>query len=107
SPDWEVLLDLDELAAVEDEDWVWGFGGAEVLAEGSRALIRLSRGGADPIVVREFDLVAKAFVPDGFELLEEAKSLVAWGEDVDTVLVATDFGPGTLTAAGSPRVVKR
>ena len=35
---------------------------------GSRALVSLSRGGADAAVVREFDLERRAFVPDGFTL---------------------------------------
>ena len=47
----------------------------------------------------------RSFVPGGFEL-PEAKSRVAW-EDHDTVLVGTDFGPGSLTESGYPRVVKR
>ncbi len=42
-----------------------------------RALLSLSRGGADASVVREFDLATKAFVEDGFRL-PEAKSQVAW-----------------------------
>ena len=41
----------------------------------------------------------------GFEL-PEAKSRVTW-EDHDTVLVGTDFGPGSLTDSGYPRIVKR
>ena len=52
----------------------------------------LSRGGADAVVTREFDVVSKAFVPDGF-FLPEAKSRVDW-RDRDTLYVGTDFGPG-------------
>jgi prolyl oligopeptidase len=104
SPDWDVLIDVDELASAEDENWVWG--GANVIEpEYTRALISLSRGGSDAVVVREFDLVTREFVSDGFEL-PEAKSHVSWA-DPDTVLVATDFGEGSLTESGYPRVVKR
>ena len=103
-PAWEVVLDLDSLADEEGENWVWG--GATVLEpEYRRCLVSLSRGGADATVVREFDAVTKSFVPDGFEL-PEAKSTVEW-VDADTVYVATDFGPGSMTESGYPRIVKR
>jgi prolyl oligopeptidase len=103
SPEWEVVLDVDALAKAEDESWVWQ--GAAVLRPGHhRALVELSRGGADATVVREFDMVAKAFVEDGFTL-PEAKSRVGW-IDEDRVYVGTDFGDGSLTASGYPRVAK-
>jgi hypothetical protein len=70
-----------------------------------RCLIALSRGGADATVVREFDLQARRFVTDGFSLPNEAKQDVEW-KDFDTVWVATDFGPGSMTASGYPRIVK-
>ncbi len=104
SPVWEVLIDLDELARSEDENWVWA--GANVIEpDHSRALISLSRGGSDAAVLREFDMAVLSFVPGGFEL-PEAKSRVTW-EDHDTLLVGTDFGPGSLTDSGYPRIVKR
>jgi prolyl oligopeptidase len=103
-PDWETVLDLEALAAAEGENWVWG--GALVLGpEGRRCLLLLSRGGADAHVVREFDAVDKHFVDDGFTL-PEAKSEVAW-IDADTLCVGTDFGPGSMTASGYPRILKR
>jgi prolyl oligopeptidase len=69
-----------------------------------RGLVLLSRGGGDAAVVREFDLLRKEFVPNGF-ILPEAKSQVAW-RDKDTLYVGTDFGPGSLTSSGYPRLVK-
>lgn len=103
NPNWEVLLDIDELAAAEGENWVWE--GARVLRpEYRRALVELSRGGADATVLREFDLVEKAFVADGFTL-PEAKSQVGW-IDIDRIYVGTDFGPGSLTSSGYPRIMK-
>ncbi|NNN05006.1 MAG: S9 family peptidase [Elusimicrobia bacterium] len=102
-PRWETVLDLDALAASEKENWVWK--GANCLQpEQTRCLITLSRGGGDAAVVREFDTDKKSFVPGGF-VLPEAKSDTAWF-DADTLLVGTDYGPGTLTRAGYPRVVK-
>ncbi len=87
--EWQVLLDLDALAAAEGENWVWA--GADALKpDNRRYLVHLSRGGADAAVVREFDLET-GFVPGGFEL-PEAKSIVSW-IDVDHIFVATDFGP--------------
>jgi len=106
-PAWETVLDLDALGKAEGENWVWGGATAHGPAY-RRCLVQLSRGGADATVVREFDLVAKRFVPaaEGGFVLPEAKTNVSW-IDADSVWVGTDFGPGSLTASGYPRVVKR
>ncbi|WP_395699273.1 prolyl oligopeptidase family protein [Aquabacterium sp.] len=103
-PNWETVVDLDALAKAEKENWVWS--GASCLGpDYRRCLLRLSRGGADAVVVREFDVQAKRFVDDGFKL-PEAKSQVDW-IDENTVYVGTDFGPGSMTDSGYPRIVKR
>jgi prolyl oligopeptidase len=102
APSWEVLLDVDALAAAEKEDWV--FKGAECAPRGTRCLIRLSRGGGDAVVVREYDLEGKKLAADGFALTE-AKSNATYLDD-DTVLFGTDFGAGTMTKSGYPRIVK-
>jgi prolyl oligopeptidase len=103
NPAWETVLDLDRLSADEKENWVWN--GSEVLRpEYDRCLINLSRGGADANVIREFDLNRKQFVANGFAL-PEAKSDVQW-RNRNTLYVGTDFGPGSLTSSGYPRVIK-
>lgn len=103
APAWETVLDLDALAAAEKENWVWG--GVDVFEpENKRALVQLSRGGGDAEVVREFDMEKKVFVEGGF-VLPEAKSRVGWG-DIDTLYVGTDYGPGSLTPSGYPRIIK-
>jgi len=102
-PAWETVLDLDQLATAEHENWVWH--GANVLEpDYDRCLISLSRGGADAVVVREFDLNRKEFVAAGFTL-PEAKSRVDW-RNRDALYVGTDFGAGSLTKSGYPRIVK-
>src|ERR1019366_7834760 len=102
-PRWENVLDLDALSTKEKENWGWK--GADCLQpEQNRCLLTLSRGGKDASVIREFDASSKQFVAGGFSL-PEAKSDVAW-YDADTLLVGTDFGPGTLTKSGYPRVLK-
>jgi len=104
SPEWDVVIDVDALAAAEDENWVWG--GAGINAPGfTRALVLLSRGGGDASVVREFDMTTRQFVADGFNL-PEGKHVIDF-EDDDTMLVGTDFGEGSLTESGYPRVIKR
>jgi prolyl oligopeptidase len=102
-PRWETVLDLDALAAAENENWVWA-GATFLRPRGGRCLVSLSRGGGDAHVVREFDLERLAFVDDGFHL-PEAKGSAGW-IDRDTLFVATDFGPGSMTSSGYPRVVK-
>ncbi|MFE0024466.1 prolyl oligopeptidase family protein [Amycolatopsis sp. NPDC059021] len=102
-PDWEILLDVDALAEAEGENWVWQ--GAVVLRPDYRlGLVELSRGGADATVVREFDLDAHAFVENGFTVAE-AKTRIGW-IDADRVYIGTDFGPGSLTTSGYPRLAK-
>jgi prolyl oligopeptidase len=104
SPKWEAVLDLDALNKAEGENWVWH--GADCLRpDYRRCLISLSRGGADAHVTREFDMVAKQWVKDGF-FRPEAKGELSW-IDQDTVYVSTDFGPGSLTGSGYPRIVKQ
>ncbi|XZE54506.1 prolyl oligopeptidase family serine peptidase [Planctomycetaceae bacterium SH139] len=103
-PDWEILLDLDKLGKEEGENWVWK--GASLLRpDYDLALITLSRGGADAGVSREFDLKTLSFVEDGFQL-PEAKGSIGW-IDRDHVFVQTDFGPGSMTTSGYPRLAKR
>jgi len=103
-PVWETVLDVDALARDDKENWVWK--NAQCLPpRGDQCLISLSRGGGDAIVVREFDLARKQFVADGFGL-PEGKSDVVW-RDRDTIYVGTDFGAGSITDSGYPRVVKR
>ena len=103
-PDWETVLDIDALASDEGENWVWQ--AADCLEPQNRlCMIALSRGGADASVTREFDTVAKEFVDGGFEL-PEAKSFLSW-KDENTLWVGTDFGDGSLTTSGYPRITKK
>ncbi|MGD0100518.1 MAG: prolyl oligopeptidase family serine peptidase [Acidobacteriota bacterium] len=102
-PKWETVLDVDALGKAEKESWV--FHGAQFLKpDYRRCLISLSRGGSDAGVVREFDVISKSFIRDGFQL-PQAKSRCSW-IDANTIFVGTDFGPGTLTASGYPRMAK-
>jgi prolyl oligopeptidase len=103
-PQWETVLDVDALAKEDKENWVWG-GEHALPPKYEQSLVSLSRGGGDAKVVREFDLKAKKFIANGFSL-PEAKSETTW-RDKDTIYVGTEFGPGSLTDSGYPRIVKR
>lgn len=103
APAWETVIDLDQLARDEKENWVWkGF--SALYPDYQRCLVFLSRGGADATVTREFDLKSKSFITNGF-YLPEAKSEISW-RDQDTLYVGTDFGTNSLTDSGYPRIVK-
>ncbi|MDQ0680040.1 prolyl oligopeptidase [Arthrobacter pascens] len=100
APEWDVLLDVDALAAAEGVEWV--FHGADFLrppaGEPHRlALLALSPDGGDANRYREFDVETRTFVDasDGGFDLPTAKGNVSW-LDADTLLVAS-------TAAGLPR----
>ncbi len=102
-PKWEVVMDLDAIAKAENENWV--FKGSQCRQpEHDRCIINLSRGGADAVTIREFDLKTKQFVKDGFAL-PESKMNVAW-RDKNTLFIGTDFGAGSMTDSGYPRIVK-
>jgi len=103
-PSWETVLDLDALAEAEDENWVWK-GSTCLPPEYRHCMVTLSRGGSDAAVRREFDAVAKSFVKDGF-IVPEAKAQVSW-KDKDTLWIGTDFGEGSLTTSGYPRIAKQ
>ncbi|WP_342709796.1 prolyl oligopeptidase family serine peptidase [Bradyrhizobium sp. B124] len=102
-PSWDVLLDVDQLAVSEGEDWLLK---ATVSLAGnhSRTIVSLSRGGADAATLREFDYDAKTFVRDGF-ILPEAKSAVEW-LDPDTLLLSSSYGQGMATTSGYARTVR-
>ncbi len=99
-PAWQTVLDLDALAREEGANWVYQSIDC-VGGESDRCLLELSDGGKDESLFREFSLESRDFVSDGF-VVPEAKSTVAW-VDEDTLAVATDWGPGSLTNSGYPR----
>ena len=98
-PEWDVLLDVDALAAVEGVEWV--FHGAGVLrpsdgAEYRFAMVSLSPDGGDANRHREFDVETRTFVDPaagGFDI-PTAKGNISW-LDADTLLVSS-------TAEGLP-----
>ena len=102
-PEWDILLDLDALAAREGEDWIWS-GAATLPGSHDRAILMLSRGGADAVVLREFDLSSHDFVSAGF-ILPEAKGGAAW-LDRDTLLLSSALGDGMATSSGYARTVR-
>ena len=101
TPHWEPLLDVDALAKAEKQNWV--FAGAECSPGETRCLIRLSRGGGDAVVIREYDLKAKKLAADGFAL-PEAKSDATYLND-NIVLFST--AKDGATASGYARIVKQ
>jgi prolyl oligopeptidase len=104
SPHWHTVLDVDALAKTEHANWVFK-GGNCLQPEEALCMVALSDGGEDAMVQREFDLRTEAFRPDGF-VIPRAKATLDW-EDENTLLLATDWGPGSLTASGYPFIVKR
>ncbi|HET7335137.1 MAG TPA: prolyl oligopeptidase family serine peptidase, partial [Rhizomicrobium sp.] len=101
-PEWRTLLDLDAYDKKTGKDWVWK--GANCDSTFARCLVRLSPGGGDAVQISEFDPKTGKFIDDGFHLAI-AKSNAQYVDD-NSVLFATDFGKGTLTASSYPRIVK-
>ena len=104
TPRWTTVLDIDELSRREGKQWV--FKGMTCLPPAHRrCLMSLSPGGGDAVEVREFDAETLRFVDNGF-FLPVAKSNVEWADE-NTIFVGTDFGAGSMTESGYPRIVKR
>jgi prolyl oligopeptidase len=102
APHWQTLLDVDQLDSRLHQDWVWH--GADCIGDFERCLVQLSPGGGDAAETREYDPKTQSFVTGGFELPVAKGGAVYLSRDA--VLVATDFGPGSMTPSSYPRIVK-
>ncbi|WP_281309455.1 prolyl oligopeptidase family serine peptidase [Flavobacterium flavigenum] len=103
NPVWETLLDIDALSKQDNIKWVYK-GAQGLYPKYDRFLVSLSNGGGDAVEVKEFDAVTKKFIPNGFSLPESKNSVSYF--DANTLIVGTDFGEGSMTSSGYPRVVK-
>ncbi|MBW3566064.1 MAG: prolyl oligopeptidase family serine peptidase [Acidobacteria bacterium] len=102
-PEWQTIFDIDAMSKADGEQWV--FRGLNCLEpEYRKCLLSLSPGGTDAVMVREYDLEELEFVEDGFNL-PVAKHRISW-RDEDAVYIGTDFGTGTMTTSGYPRIAK-
>jgi prolyl oligopeptidase len=102
-PQWDVILDIDRLAAEEGQDWLLNW--TQTLPpHHTRAILSLSRGGSDAVRMREFDIETKSFINGGF-VLPEAKGGAAW-VDADTLLLSSSYGDGMATTSGYARTVR-
>ncbi|MEL7447080.1 MAG: prolyl oligopeptidase family serine peptidase [Pseudomonadota bacterium] len=106
-PEWEIVLDVDALAAAEGKEWVYK--GSTCLPPAlNKCMIALSDGGKDATILREFDTATKSFVEGGFEL-PESQGSIQW-VDQDTLLVTRNFSEELMTESEYPytsRIWKR
>lgn len=103
NPTWETLLDIDEMSKKDNVKWVYK-GATGLYPKYDRFIVNLSRGGGDATISKEFNPATKSFIENGFSL-DEAKGGASY-LDENTVIVSTNFGPGTMTTSGYPRQVK-
>jgi prolyl oligopeptidase len=103
-PNWQTVLDYDALAKADNEKWVQH--GLNCLYPGDGiCLAGLSAGGEDADTLREFDLKTGKFVEGGF-VLPKSKQRASW-VDKDTLLIARDWGGGSMTPSGYPFIIKQ
>jgi prolyl oligopeptidase len=103
SPHWQTVIDVDALGAKDGVKWVWH--GMHCLYPGDEyCMVDLSAGGEDAATLREFNLKTGTWVEGGFTL-PHSKQDISW-KDKDTLLIARDWGAGTMTTSGYPFVVK-
>jgi len=103
-PKWETVLDYDALGKQDQKSWV-GEGLTCLDPEQEHCMVSLSVGGEDAVTLREFDLKSGKFVEGGF-VLPRGKQRVDW-LDKDTLLIAREWGSGTMSEAGYPITVRR
>jgi prolyl oligopeptidase len=103
-PKWETVLDYDALSKTDKQSWV-GKGLVCLQPVDELCLVELSAGGEDAETLREMNLKMGKFVEGGFAL-PRGKQDVAW-VDNDTLLVARDWGPGTMSEAGYPITIRQ
>ena len=102
-PKWQTVMDMDQYN--KDNEGQWVFKGMDCLSPKYRkCLTYLSPGGGDSVVMKEFDMKKKKFIKGGFAL-PNSKMRVSW-RDKDHLFVGTDFGEGSMTDSGYPRIVK-
>jgi prolyl oligopeptidase len=102
-PQWQNLLSIDNLSALEEKNWVYK--GSQCLESNyDRCLLSLSDGGKDAVEMREWDHTNQAFVENGF-VIPESRTGVAW-KDINNINIGTNWGDGSLTQSGYPFVVK-
>ncbi|RWC72465.1 MAG: S9 family peptidase [Mesorhizobium sp.] len=102
-PEWETIIDFDQLAAKEGIKWVFG-GAVRLYPDFNRCLVSMSPDGGDASAMREFDIAARSFVEGGFQA-PASKSGFGW-LDEDMVIVSAAFEEADKTESGYPRVVK-
>lgn len=101
--EWETVLDFDKLASDEDKNWVYK-GNNCLSPDYAMCIVNLSDGGKDAVVRREFNADTGEWVEDGF-ITPESKGTMDW-VDADTMVVAIDFGEGTMTDSGYPSTAR-
>jgi prolyl oligopeptidase len=103
-PNWQTVLDYDALAKADNEKWVQHGLNCLYPSDGL-CLAGLSAGGEDADTLREFDLKTGKFVEGGF-VLPKSKQRASW-VDKDTLLIARDWGNGSMTPSGYPYIIKQ
>ena len=103
TPHWQTVIDFDALGKSEGVGWV-SKGLSCLYPDDQYCMVSLSAGGEDATTEREFDLKSGKFVPGGFTA-PHSKQQAEW-VDKDTLLIARDWGTGTMTNSGYAFVVK-
>ncbi len=102
-PEWETILDLDEMQKKDSIKWVFK-GATGLFPDYNRFMISLSKGGGDAVIIKEFDVNTRQFISDGFSLAESKGNVSYINKDL--LIVATDFGNGSMTSSGYPSKIK-
>lgn len=104
-PFWELLFNVDQLAAEEGKNWYVSPMQMKFSPSGKTVVVPFSDGGSDAVALREYDLENNRFVEGGFET-PVRRHTVEW-LDEDNLLVATPLDETDQTHAFYPRHVRK
>lgn len=102
-PDWDTVLDFDQLSKAEGKKLVYK-GNSCLAPDYDLCMVTLSNGGKDAAIRREFNARTGEFVEGGF-VTPESKGSTDW-VDANALLVSVDFGAGTMTDSGYPMTAR-
>ena len=103
--EWDVLLDLDTLCKIEGGSWyIHSFQASRFSPSGNRLLLGLTNGGSDSMEFREFDLIKREFVLDGFNV--PARIHRAEWLSEDSLVICSPLNDDEKTNSNYSRVVR-
>ena len=103
---WENLIDIDKLAAKDERNWFLNSYQLTFSPSGTKMLIPLSDGGTDATIIKEYDLINKKFIKNGFNSFTVRRNTSQY-LDENTLIIATALNGDEKTQSNYPNTIRR